>query len=523
MSFWRSDYRALGQTLTSGRLGVDLPQPNSSEMRIAAFNPALVEEMSLGMNLADMGSVSAWIQSAPQPMAMAYAGHQYGHFTMLGDGRAQLLGEWQNDLGICYDVHLKGSGPTPFARGGDGYATLHAMLREFIITEALHALGVPTTRSLMVLETPYKVWREMDQRGGMLLRTAPHHVRIGTLEYAIRAFCSQDYARYVMAILNRSVELWNGAKALEQGRSLYGVGALEPEAVRCYFEEWSRRQAELLAHWMRVGFVHGVLNTDNISLMGMTLDLGPCAFVNAYDLKRSFSSIDQYGRYAWGRQSEIMDWNAGVLLSCLLPLLDGDRNEGRAVLIAQDLLLQYRSGVEQALKRMQWMKLGLDPQRYSNHEEARSLVSDWQVWLEESRPDYGLAYLNLEEILQQAMQQDWEPLTNHGQVKESTRMQATLDLPTKDWVARWIHFLEGVGEGACLSSLALMQSQNPSMIPRNHLVEDALDQKVFHDRDAGWDELLKAIREPYQRSELQRRLNQPPPLGDAGYCTFCGT
>ncbi|MFM8977375.1 MAG: protein adenylyltransferase SelO family protein, partial [Bacteroidota bacterium] len=312
--------------------------------------------------------------------------------------------------------------------------------------------GCSDNPSMMVLETPNKVWREMDQRGGMLLRTAPHHVRIGTLEYAIRALSPEDYARYAMAILNRSMELWNGANVLEQGCSLYGVGGLDPEAVRCYFEEWSRRQAELLAHWMRVGFAHGVLNTDNISLMGMTLDLGPCAFVNTYDLKRSFSSIDQYRRYAWGRQSEIMEWNAGVLLSCLLPLLDGDRNEGRALLIAQDLLLQYRSGVEQALKRMQWMKLGLDPQRYSNHEEARSLVSDWQAWLEESRPDYGLAYLNLEEVLQQAMQQDSEPLTNHGQVKESTRRQASVDLPPMDWVARWIHFLEGVGDGACLSS-----------------------------------------------------------------------
>jgi len=255
----------------------------------------------------------------------------------------------------------------------------------------------------------------------------------------------------------------------------------------------------------------------------MTLDLGPCAFVNTYDLNRSFSSIDQYGRYAWGRQSEIMEWNVGILLSCLLPLLDGDRNEAKAMGIAQDLLQQYRSGVAQALKRMQWMKLGLDPQRYSNHEEARSLVTDWQGWLEEYRPDYSLAYLNLEEILQQAVQQDSEPLTNQSLVMESTRRHASVGLLPMDWVARWIHFLEGGGEGARLSSLALMQSQNPSMIPRNHLVEDALDQKVLHDRDAGWDELLKAIREPYQRSELQRRLNQPPPLGDAGYCTFCGT
>jgi len=523
LSFWRSDYRALGQTLTSGRLGVDMPQPNGLGMRIAVFNQALAEEMSLEWAHADMDSVSGWIQSTSQPMAMAYAGHQYGYFTMLGDGRALLLGEWQNDLGICYDVHLKGSGPTPFARGGDGYATLHAMLREFIITEALHALGVPTTRSLMVLETPYKVWREMDQRGGLLLRTAPHHVRIGTLEYANRALSPEDYARYAMVILNRSIGLWNGANALEQGRSLYGVGDFDPEAVRCYFEEWSRRQAELLAHWMRVGFAHGVLNTDNISLMGMTLDLGPCAFVNTYDLKRSFSSIDQYGRYAWGRQSEIMEWNAGVLLSCLLPLLDSDHNERRAVLIAQDLLQQYRFCVEQALKRMQWMKLGLDPQRFSNHEEACSLVSDWQVWLEESRPDYALSYLNLEVILQEAMQFDSKSYPVQGGLLESSSRHISVDLPSRDWVARWINFLEGAGDGACLSSLAQMQSQNPSMIPRNHLVEDALDQKVLHDRDAGWDELLKAIREPYQRSELQRRLNQPPPLGDAGYCTFCGT
>ncbi len=500
-----------------------MPSPDLSAMRLASLNHALQEELGLVGDLKEMNTVSEWVLDASQPMAMAYAGHQYGHFTMLGDGRALLLGEWQNDLGICYDVHLKGSGPTPFARGGDGLATLRAMLREFMISEALHGLGVPTTRSLMVLETPFKVWRDVDQRGGLLFRTAPHHGRIGTLEYAIRALSPENYARYTMAILDRTTRCWSGTSSIDQEQGLYTLGNSDPDGVRSFFEEWSKRQAELVAHWMRVGFVHGVLNTDNISLLGITMDLGPCAFVNSYDLNRSFSSIDSHGRYAWGRQSEIMEWNAGVLLSCLLPLLDGDQKETRAMMIAKELFQQYRDFSKQALECMQWMKLGLDPQRFQSNKEAHSLVSNWQAWLVQARPDYYLAYLNLEDKIQQAMQLDSEAHLVDGLELESAWTISQDDLPSKAWVAQWINFLKKAGEDACQDALSLMQSQNPNLIPRNHLVENVLDQMVLYNNDADWDELMAAMREPYQRGGLNRRLNQPPPLSDAGYCTFCGT
>jgi len=204
-------------------------------MKVACLNEDLLEEWGLASEISDVRDVERWMNQAPHPFAMAYAGHQYGHFTMLGDGRALLVGEWQNASNQSYDVHLKGSGPTPFARRGDGHATLHSMLREFLISEALHGLGVPTTRSLMVLETPTKVWRNTDQRGGLLVRVAPHHLRVGTLEYAIRALEPAEYARYAGAVLQRTTQGWAKVSALGREQSLYTPGPLEAEAVGAFF------------------------------------------------------------------------------------------------------------------------------------------------------------------------------------------------------------------------------------------------------------------------------------------------
>ena len=479
-------------------------------MKVACLNEDLLEEWGLASEISDVRDVERWMNQAPHPFAMAYAGHQYGHFTMLGDGRALLVGEWQNASNQSYDVHLKGSGPTPFARRGDGHATLHSMLREFLISEALHGLGVPTTRSLMVLETPTKVWRNTDQRGGLLVRVAPHHLRVGTLEYAIRALEPAEYARYAGAVLQRTTQWWAKEGALGREHSLYTPGPLEAEAVGAFFEEWSSRQAALLADWMRVGFVHGVLNTDNISLLGITMDLGPCAFVNAYDLNRSFSSIDAQGRYAFGNQGKVMEWNASVLLSCLLPLLDPEGNTTRAMQVARDLLEAFSTKCQEAQQQMIARKLGFDPINVRSNKRLLGLVEAWQSWMAATQPDYALAYLDLETLLAPSM--DGAPMALHGPKK----------LPSDSWLSAWLNAV-GEAEGGPLAALQRMQENNPAVLPRNHLVEQALDEWVLSGRTELWDEIRLAFRRPYQRLERHRSLNQPPKEGDAGYTTFCGT
>jgi len=500
-----------------------MPFPDCSGMRMACLNKDLLEDWGLSAKITDGDDVARWMNSAPHPFAMAYAGHQYGYFTMLGDGRAMLLGEWQNESGHCYDIHLKGSGPTPFARGGDGHATLRYMLREFLISEALYGLGVPTTRSLMVLETPYKVWRDVDQRGGVLFRMAPHHVRIGTLEYAIRALAPEEYARFAGAVLERTTLWWSKQGNVDQGFSLYRLGKPHPEAVLAFFEEWTRRQAELVAQWMRVGFVHGVLNTDNISLLGITMDFGPCAFVNTYDLNQSFSSIDSHGRYAWGRQGDIMAWNAEVLLSCLLPLLDGDHDNQRAMQIATDMLQRFRTLCDKAMERMQWMKLGLDPDQAHGNVKVHSLVADWQAWLSTTRPDYTQAYLNLEQVLAQFRSRSLDGDEVLGQGGESLYDLQEKNFPSKLWMMEWLKAVEHSAESGFLAALERMHRNNPAVFPRNHRVEEALDQKVLQGCDDLWDELIQAFCNPYERNARNRELNQPPSQEDAGYCTFCGT
>lgn len=479
-------------------------------MKVACLNEDLLEEWGLASEISDVRDVERWMNQAPHPFAMAYAGHQYGHFTMLGDGRALLVGEWQNASNQSYDVHLKGSGPTPFARRGDGHATLHSMLREFLISEALHGLGVPTTRSLMVLETPTKVWRNTDQRGGLLVRVAPHHLRVGTLEYAIRALEPTEYARYAGAVLQRTTQGWAKESALGREQSLYTPGPLEAEAVGAFFEEWSSRQAALLADWMRVGFVHGVLNTDNISLLGITMDLGPCAFVNAYDLNRSFSSIDAQGRYAFGNQGKVMEWNASVLLSCLLPLLDPEGNTTRAMQVARDLLEAFSTKCQEAQQQMMARKLGFDPINVRSNKRLLGLVEAWQSWMAATQPDYALAYLDLETLLAPSM--DGAPMPPLGPKK----------LPSDSWLSAWLNAV-GEAEGGPLAALQRMQENNPAVLPRNHLVEQALDEWVLSGRTELWDEIRLAFRRPYQRLERHRSLNQPPKEGDAGYTTFCGT
>jgi uncharacterized protein YdiU (UPF0061 family) len=430
---------------------------------------------------------------------MAYAGHQYGFPAVLGDGRALLVGEWEDPKGLLTEIHLKGSGPTAYARGGDGRATLRSVWREYLVSESLHALGIPVSRSLWALESSDRVWRDYPRRGGLLVRTAPHHGRIGHLEWGLQSLSPAAYRTYVAYMLQCTCSIWNG----DPLPSLKGV-AFSQDLVHAFLQNWSEKMADLLARWSGLGFVHGVLNTDNISLLAITLDLGPCAFLNQFQPSRSFSSIDHGGRYAFGQQASVMQWNLGILLSCLMPLLiESDRDTERVMDWARQFMRDFELRCQANLRQVHLAKLGLNPQKLTYSEFARQGLEDWLTFLEQKGLDYNHAYLNLERIAQsQPGPEAWLGFT-----------------PSLGWAAAWWEQWNVDSR----SSLQQMQAMNASMIPRNHRVEEALDAWEFRDDSGPFDRLLRSLQKPYDRTDEQKILNQPPSQGDADYRTFCGT
>jgi uncharacterized protein YdiU (UPF0061 family) len=387
---------------------------------------------------------------------MAYAGHQFGGYTpRLGDGRALLLGDLAGR-----DLHLKGSGPTPFSRGGDGFAAVAPMLREHLVSEAMHALGIPTTRALAVVATGREVRREQLLPGALLVRVATHHVRVGTVQLA------------------RSL----GDAALLR-RLVRHAGF---EDARALLDEVVQRQAALVAQWMLVGFVHGVMNTDNMTLSGETIDYGPCAFLERFDPATVFSSIDSAGRYAYGNQPLAGEWNLARLAEALLPLLADD--EDAAVAQAQEALGAYRPAYLSAWTRGLAAKLGVA----ADDEVVLALAQDLLPLLEQSRVDWTTFWRRL---------------------SAGTARDVFLDLPAIDaWLGRW----------AGLSpDLAAMDRVNPVYVPRNRLVEEALSAAVAGDL-APFEELLQVVTHPFEERPGRERFAEPGP-DDAGYRTFCGT
>jgi uncharacterized protein YdiU (UPF0061 family) len=319
-----------------------------------------------------------------------------------------------------------------------------------------------------------------------------------------------EYAKTVGWVMDRCRADWQVAPRDRAG------AAPSPDEVEEFVMEWMRRQAFLLAEWNRVGFVHGVLNTDNISLAGLTLDLGPCAMINGYDPERSFSSIDHAGRYAFGRQGEVMEWNTGVLLSCLLPLLDPEPLENpssRAVEKAGRLLASFQSLYKEALFEMHGRKLGLHAGS-QHHTNSNSLIGDWLSFLTRHKADYSLSYMDLESRLLSR----FTGVTGDGE-NDAFWSYAAPQVPPMDWVEAW---LEAVSMDPALA-VKQMRQANPTLIPRNHLVEEVLDAWVRRDDPLPLNEFLGLLRDPYLRSGTVLRRNQPPPGGDEAYCTYCGT
>jgi uncharacterized protein YdiU (UPF0061 family) len=457
------------------------------------INRALAQELAIDADwLASPDGVAALsgnlVPRGADPLAMAYAGHQFGHFVpQLGDGRAILLGEVRGRDGARYDIHLKGSGRTPFSRNGDGRAALGPVLREFIVSEAMHALGIPTTRTLAAVTTGEFVLREQGPLpGSVLARVARSHVRVGTFEF----FASRGDTEGVRTLAD------------------YVIARLYPEAADAanpalaLLEAVIARTAELIARWQCVGFIHGVMNTDNASTAGETIDYGPCAFMDAYDPTTVFSSIDQHGRYAYDQQPRIAWWNLTRFAETLLPLLgEGDA----AVSAAQKALDAYPGLFETAYTNGLHAKFGL----MQSHDGDLELVRDFLGLMTAARADFTLTFRHL---CDSAGGDD-------ASLRKLFHDQAALDV----WLAKWRRrlALEGAVSGA--GRAAAMRNVNPAYIPRNHRVEAAISAAYGHGDFVPFHELLDALSTPYDERPQFARYAEPPAPDEIVRQTFCGT
>lgn len=461
--------------------------------RLLLFNQAFAKELGLQMDQSDEDNGTFAQKLAPllsgnqlfegsEPMAQAYAGHQFGYFNMLGDGRAILLGEHIAPHQKRYDIQLKGSGPTPYSRRGDGRATLRAMLREYLISEAMHGLGIPTSRSLAVVTTGEKVYREEIQDGAILTRVMQSHIRVGSFEYVNHYLTKEELIAYTNYTLARhyptQVESANPALAL--------------------LKQVLIQQVHLIVHWMRVGFIHGVMNTDNMSIAGETFDYGPCAFMNGYDPAKVFSSIDTNGRYAFANQPGIAHWNLSCLANALLPIIDED--QAKAIELAKEVLNLFPNLYTEEYTAMMGAKIGFNQNQLS--EEVVELIKALLNWMKENQADYTNTFLQIQSVL----------------IPEG--------IYTSSFFAEWLLKRETLlnREGSSISQAqTIMQLQNPLVIPRNHWVEKVLDSVAYTNDLTQFNRFLTALQSPYQLTTNIEIYQAPPENGDGFYATFCGT
>jgi len=414
-----------------------------------------------------------------RPIAQAYSGHQYGNFTTLGDGRAMLLGEIISRTGERFDVHLKGSGQTPYSRNADGNATLSTMLREYIISEAMSALRIPTSRSLAVIDTGEIVCRQHPEHGAILVRVAPSHIRFGTFEYARR----DGNLGTIQSLLEHTIQRHYPELINSENTALALLDAV------------MRRQAELITEWMRVGFIHGVMNTDNMTVSGDTIDYGPCSFMNRYDLQTVFSSIDKNGRYSYGNQPYICKWNLARFAESLLPLLSNDHKQ--AVALAEKTIEQFDSIYEIKWLNMMANKLGLVNVKSADKDLIFDLLSIMhRNSLDYTNTFYGLTY----------------DLSSLEKEKKS-------DIDA--WLLQWKKRL-ATSKNSIDSAQMHMKNYNPVIIPRNHLVESALKSSQNGNLDPAMS-LASVLREPYQLLKNIEQYQTVPPNFDDDFQTFCGT
>lgn len=462
------------------------------------FNDSLADELGLDLEKIALG-VAPRIFSGnelpvdAQPIAQAYAGHQFGNFVQkLGDGRALLLGEVIDRQGVRRDIALKGSGRTPFSRGGDGKAAVGPVLREYLIGEAMHAFGIPTTRALAAVANGETVMRDRPLPGAVLTRVAASHVRVGTFQY----FAARGRVEHVQKLADYIIDRHYPAVSEDAGRYL--------NLLRCVVEH----QAELIAQWMLVGFIHGVMNTDNMTISGETIDYGPCAFMETYDPGAVFSSIDHSGRYAYGNQPAVALWNLTRFAETLLPLL-GDEDDENAIADVTAVLDTFMTTFLQQWYSGARAKLGLaDPNEADNvSTPERELIDGWVKLLATNEVDYTLAWRHLAEVLD-------------GN-EDKFRLQFSEPAEVDAWLERW----RGLHNGVPSSQLASrIRTANPLYIPRNHLVEEALVAASELGDLAPFESLLNVVQHPFDENPRWGRYAEPASaVFTANYQTFCGT
>lgn len=447
-----------------------LNQSLLKELNITPTNQEEIISLLLGNQTDD--SISSFAQ--------AYAGHQFGHFVNLGDGRAIVMGEYVTAKDKRFDIQLKGSGKTLYSRGGDGNATLKSMLREYLMSEAMHCLKIPTSRSLAVVKTGERVYREKNHDGAFLARLMKSHIRIGTFEYARHFGTSEELKALTDYTINR----------------LYPEIKQEENQAMALLKKVMTVQVELVVNWMRIGFIHGVMNTDNVSISGETFDYGPCAFMNAYHPETVYSSIDTNGRYAFGNQPIIIKWNIARFAEALLPIIHHD--PATALNLAQESIDEFDEIWKEKYYEMMLHKLGI--QNFSR--DIYPLVDELLALMVALKLDYTNTFLVL--------------------TQDNIMLDSPMNRPDfKSWLDKWKHIIRN--STGVEQARKMMKENNPTFIPRNHLVEEALKMAVDGNLNL-FEQLLNVLKNPYQYQENLRHLNFPPPADfENSYATFCGT
>jgi serine/tyrosine/threonine adenylyltransferase len=473
---WKFDnsYTQLSQNIMSRTLPTKVKSP-----KIVIVNYELAKQLGLdfsSLNNEDLAQLFTGneIPKGSDPIAQAYAGHQFGHLVILGDGRAIVLGEHITPTNQRYDVQFKGSGRTPYSRGGDGKAALGPMLREYIISEAMYHLNIRTTRSLAVATTGENVMRETVLPGAILTRVAESHIRVGTFEYVAIKKDLTTLKKLLQYSVNRHYP------------EIKDLDKQAPEFLKLVME----RQIDLITDWIRVGFIHGVMNTDNMAISGESIDFGPCAFMDHYDPKTVFSSIDHHGRYAFANQPVIAQWNLARLADAILPLLDDDQN--KALQVGEEIIESFNEKYEKKFHEMMKKKLGF----ITDETEDAVLIKELLDAMEKNKLDYTNTF---------------RELMNENITDENL----------KDFYSKWKIRIDKQNRDK-QEVLTLMRKNNPVVIPRNHKVEESL-KEAHKGNLVSLNNLLNALKDPYaERGDLML-YQQPAPDNEKKYKTFCGT
>ena len=466
-----------------------LPKAMSSQLnpipvkdpKLTIFNHGFSKELGLDFSSLNNNQIASIFSGNLLPkeskcIAQAYAGHQFGYFTMLGDGRAILIGEHLSKNNKRFDIQFKGSGKTPYSRNGDGRAALGPMLREYIISEAMYGLGIPTTRSLAVVKTGENVIRETPLPGAILTRVAASHIRVGTFQYVTATEDEKNLKTLFDYTIDRHYPKIKDSK----------TPAID--LLKIVME----KQIKLVVDWMRVGFIHGVMNTDNMAISGETIDYGPCAFMDSYDAGTVFSSIDTQGRYSFANQPSIIHWNLVRLAESLLPLID--KNEKKSIEIAQNTLNEFSALFKNEWLQMMRKKIGIE----DRSEEDEELISNLVNWMQNKSPDFTNTFCNLMNY-------------NHA----NDEVFGDNDFGT--WKKNWQERVKNK------EYLKTMINTNPVLIPRNYLVEEALNEAETKGKLNKFNDLNKAISSPYHIEKVNIKYLITPSKTNIPYKTFCGT